>query len=367
MEKYMPNTTMHSPVLLFGTELKNRFVLAPLTRGRATQSRVPNQIMGDYYEQRATAGLVIAEATVISEEGIGWVDSPGIYTDEMVAGWKSIVERVHAKNSKMVLQLWHCGRSSHSDFHNGELPFSASAIKIPNDQIHTQHGKKDYETPRAMNKDDIANTVDDFRKAAVNAKAAGFDGVEIHAANGYLINQFLDGVSNQREDEYGGSIENRMRFLREVLTAVQDVYPSSAIGVRLSPNGVFNAMGCNDYNELYIAAINYLNEQGVGYLHVMDGLAFGFHERGEPMTLADVRPLFDNTIIGNCGYDYAAANAAVANNKADMIAFGRPFITNPDLPERYKNDWPLTPYADVTHWYGGAAEGYSDYTTYSPS
>jgi N-ethylmaleimide reductase len=174
-------------------------------------------------------------------------------------------------------------------------------------------------------------------------------------------------VSNQREDEYGGSIENRMRFLREALAAVQEVYPSDAIGVRLSPNGVFNAMGCNDYNELYITAIKYLNEQGIGYLHVMDGLAFGFHELGEPMTLADVRPLFDNTIIGNCGYDYAAANEAVANNKADMIAFGRPFITNPDLPERYKNDWPLTPYADVTHWYGGAAEGYSDYTNYSPS
>lgn len=363
----MSNITMHSPVTLFGSELKNRFVLAPLTRGRATESRVPNHIMGDYYEQRATAGLVITEATVISEEGIGWIDSPGIYTEEMVAGWKSIVDRVHAQGSKIVLQLWHCGRASHSDFHNGALPFSASAIGIENDHIHTPKGKKAYETPKAMTKEDIANTMNDFRQAAINAKAAGFDGIEVHAANGYLINQFLDGVSNQRDDEYGGSIENRMRFLKEALAAVQEVFPADKIGVRLSPNGVFNAMGCDDYKELYTAVVKELNQQSIGYLHLMDGLAFGFHERGEPMTLADFRPLFDNTIIGNCGYTIEAANEAVGNKQADMIAFGRPYITNPDLPERYKNNWPLTPFEDMTHWYGGGAEGYTDYPNYTAS
>lgn len=358
------STTMYSPVTLFGSELKNRFVLAPLTRGRATATRVPNDIMGDYYEQRATAGLVITEATVISEQGIGWVDSPGIYTDAMIAGWKSIVDRVHAKNSKIVLQLWHCGRASHSDFHDGELPLSASAIKIPQDHIHTPLGKKDYETPKAMSKEEIASTVNDFRQAAINAKAAGFDGLEVHAANGYLINQFLDGESNQREDEYGGSIENRMRFLKEVLAAVQETYPSSNIGVRLSPNGVFNAMGCDDYKALYTAVVKELNTQGIGYLHLMDGLAFGFHERGEAMTLADFRPLFDNIIIGNCGYTYEAATAAVGAKQADMIAFGRPYISNPDLPERYKNNWPLAAFDDMTYWYGGGAQGYSDYPVY---
>jgi N-ethylmaleimide reductase len=323
--------------------------------------------MGDYYEQRATAGLVITEATVISEEGIGWIDSPGIYTEEMVAGWKSIVDRVHSQGSKIVLQLWHCGRASHSDFHNGELPFSASAVGIENDHIHTPKGKKAYETPKAMTKEDIANTMNDFKQAALNAKAAGFDGLEVHAANGYLINQFLDGVSNQRDDEYGGSIENRMRFLKEALAAVQEVFPADKIGVRLSPNGVFNAMGCDDYKELYTAVVKELNQQGIGYLHLMDGLAFGFHERGEPMTLADFRPLFDNTIVGNCGYTIEAANEAVGDKQADMIAFGRPYITNPDLPERYKNNWTLTPFEDMTHWYGGGAEGYTDYPNYTAS
>jgi N-ethylmaleimide reductase len=360
----MSTTDLFSPLSLFGASLKNRFVLAPLTRGRAGESRVPNSIMGDYYEQRATAGLVITEATVISQEGIGWVDSPGIYNQDMVDGWKAIVDRVHAKGSKIVLQLWHCGRASHSDFHNGEKPFSASAIKIENDQIHTPKGKKDYEVPRAMSKEDIARTVADFKKAAQNAKAAGFDGVEVHAANGYLLNQFLDGESNQRDDEYGGSIENRMRFLIESLEAVKEVYPSDAIGVRLSPNGVFNTMGSDDYRALYTAVAKELNAHKLGYVHIMDGLAFGFHERGEPMTLADFRPLFDGAIIGNCGYTYDTATKAVSSQQADMIAFGRPYITNPDLPERYKNDWPLAAYDDPEKWYGGGAKGYSDYPSY---
>jgi N-ethylmaleimide reductase len=360
----MSATDLFTPVQLFEHVLKNRFVLAPLTRGRAGKTRIPNSIMGDYYEQRATAGLVIVEATVISEEGIGWVDSPGIYTDDMVEGWKKIVDRVHAKNSKIVLQMWHCGRASHSDFHHGEKPLSASAIKIDNDQIHTPESKKYYEVPKAMSKDDIARTMADFKNAAIKAKAAGFDGVEIHAANGYLINQFLDGVSNQRDDEYGGSIENRMRFLKEALAAVKEVYPAESIGVRISPNGVFNAMGCDDYQDLYTAVVKYLNQQQLGYLHIMDGLAFGFHERGEPMTLNDFRPLFDNVIIGNCGYTFESATQAITSKQADMIAFGRPYISNPDLPARYQHSLPLSAYDDVTHWYGGGVEGYSDYPAY---
>jgi N-ethylmaleimide reductase len=349
---------------LFKAELKNRFVLAPLTRGRATETRIPNRIMGDYYEQRATAGLVITEATVISEQGIGWVDSPGIYTQEMVAGWKQIVDRVHNKDSKIVLQLWHCGRSSHSDFHHGELPFSASDVAINGDGIHTPKGKKSYEAPRPMSKEDIQRTVSDFKQAAINAKQAGFDGVEVHAANGYLINQFLDTKSNKRDDEYGGSIENRIRFLFEVLAAVKDVFDASQIGVRLSPNGVFNDMGCPDYRELYTTVINRLNEQQLGFLHVMDGLAFGFHELGEPMTLDDIRPLFKQTIIGNCGYTYESGSQAVAKDQADLIAFGRPYISNPDLPDRYKNGWQVAPFDDASQWYGGGKEGYSDYPSF---
>ena len=360
----MSKNDLFTPVQLFNHELKNRFVLAPLTRGRSGNTRVPNNIMGDYYEQRSTAGLVIVEATLISEEGTGWVDSPGIYTDEMAAGWKTIVDRVHAKNSKAVLQMWHCGRASHSDFHNGKKPLSASAIKIDNDHIHTPESKKPYEVPQAMLKDDIARTMADFKHAAIKAKEAGFDGVEVHAANGYLINQFLDGVSNQRDDEYGGSIENRMRFLKEALAAVLEIFPAESVGVRISPNGVFNSMGCDDYQALYIEVVKYLNQQQIGYLHIMDGLAFGFHKRGEPMTLSDFRPLFDQVIIGNCGYDFETATQAITSGQADMVAFGRPYISNPDLPTRYQHGLPLAAHTDVTHWYGGGAEGYSDYPAY---
>jgi N-ethylmaleimide reductase len=307
-----------------------------------------------------SAEWVIVEATVISEEGTGWVNSPGIYTDELVTGWKTIVDKVHAKNSKVVLQMWHCGRASHRDFHHGENPLSASAIKIDNDQIHTPKTKKHYEEPEAMSKNDIIRTIADFKNAAINAKAAGFDGVEIYAANGYLINQFLDGVSNQRDDEYGVSIENKMRFLKEALAAVKEVYSAESIGVRISPNGVFNTMGCNDYQVLYTEVVKYLNQQQLGYLHIMDGLEFGFHEREGPMTLNDFRPFFDNIIIGNCGYNFESATQAITSKQADMIAFGRPYISNPDLPARSQHGWSLASHDDVTDWYWGGVEGYCD-------
>ncbi|MBF7072268.1 alkene reductase [Glaciecola sp. MH2013] len=360
----MTATNLYSTTPLFNKTLKNRFVLAPLTRGRAGSERVPNQIMGDYYEQRASAGLIITEATHISKEAIGWIDSPGIYNNKQVAGWKAVVDRVHAAQSTIMLQLWHMGRASHSDFHDGDLPLSASAIKIEGDQIHTPYGKKDFEVPREMSIDDIKRTVADYKKAAENAKDAGFDGVEIHAANGYLINQFLDGESNKRTDEYGGSIDNRLRFLKEIVSAIKEVFDAANIGVRISPNGVYNSMGCDDYRELFSELTRYLESEKIGVLHVMDGLAFGFHERGEPMTLGDFRSLFSGKIIGNCGYTFESATSAVATKQADMIAFGRPYITNPDLPQRYKNDWPLTPFDDMSHWYGGGAEGYSDYPAF---
>ncbi|MDM7861790.1 alkene reductase [Alteromonas sp. ASW11-36] len=360
----MSQTTLFDSLAFAGDNLKNRFVLAPLTRGRAGPTRVPNALMAEYYSQRSTAGLLITEATTVSAQGNGWVNSPGIYTTEMRDGWRAITDAVHAKGSKMILQMWHCGRASHSDFHAGELPLSASAVKLEGDQIHTPEGKKDYEVPRPMTIDDIDRTVDDYRRAAQYAMEAGFDGVEIHAANGYLINQFLDGRSNQRDDEYGGSIENRMRLLKRVVEAVLTVWSPDKVGARISPNGVFNDMGCDDYQALFTAVAKTLNSYKLGYLHVMDGLAFGFHERGEPMTLSDFRPLFDGLIIGNCGYSQETAETALASGQADLIAFGRPYISNPDLPQRMANDWPLAPADDMTYWYTDGAKGYTDYPTY---
>ncbi|MEJ2529376.1 MAG: alkene reductase [Gammaproteobacteria bacterium] len=346
--------------------LKNRIALAPMTRGRAGKERVPGDLMAEYYFQRSGAGLLITEATVVSKQGIGWIDSPGIFTDAMVAGWKTVTERIKPTGAHIFLQLWHCGRASHSDFHDGKLPVSASAVKLNGDHIHTPLGSKPYETPRPLTLDEIKATVNDYRKAAENAKAAGFSGVEVHGANGYLINQFLDASTNQRDDQYGGSLENRFRFFKEVLEAVLEVWPAERVGARISPNGVFNDMGCDDYRELFLYVTKEINKLNLGYLHIMDGLAFGFHGKGEPMTLAEFRPLFQGAIIGNCGYTKESAEERIAEGNADIIAIGRPFITNPDLPERYRNNWPLNPAEDMSLWYTPGPEGYTDYAPYKP-
>jgi N-ethylmaleimide reductase len=282
----------------------------------------------------------------------------------MVEGWQIVTQKLKPTGTPIFLQLWHCGRASHSDFHNGELPVSASAVKLNGDQIHSPLGKKDYETPRALTADEIKGTVDDYRTAAVNAKVAGFSGVEVHSANGYLINQFLDSKTNLRADQYGGSLENKYRFLQEVMAAVLDVWPSNRVGIRLSPNGVFNDMGSPDFRETFLYTIKELNKLGLAYVHIMDGLAFGFHEQGEPMTLAEFRDEYDGIIMGNCGYTKESAEERLAAGYADLAAFGRPFISNPDLPERLKNDWPLEPAEDMTFWYTPGAKGYTDYAPY---
>lgn len=360
----MTQEQVFTPLQLGDLELKNRIVMAPMTRGRAGETRIPNDLMADYYLQRSSAGLIVTEATVISAEGNGWVGSPGIYTDEMVAGWRKITAKVHQAGTPLFLQLWHCGRASHSDFHNGNLPLSASAVKLNGDGVHTPCGKKEYETPRAMTLENIKNTMADYRTAAGNAKEAGFAGVELHAANGYLINQFLDAKTNLRQDEYGGSLENRFRFLQEALDTILEIWPSKQVGVRLSPNGVFNDMGSPDYRELYLYVIRELSKLDLGYVHIMDGLAFGFHELGDPMTLAEFRSEYDGIIMGNCGYSKENAEQRLAEGVADLAAFGRPFITNPDLPERLQNTWPLTPYDDMSLWYTPGSEGYTDYPKY---
>lgn len=354
-------TDLYNPLQMGDLTLKNRIAMAPMTRGRAGDSRVPNDLMAEYYFQRASAGLLITEATVISEEGIGWIGSPGIYTDEMVEGWKKVTQKLSKTGTPVFLQLWHCGRASHSDFHNGKLPVSASEVKLNGDEIHTPQGKKQYEIPHALTEDEIRATIQDYRQAAVNAKLAGFAGIEVHAANGYLINQFLDSKTNLREDRYGGSLENRFRFLAEVLQTVLEVWPAQQVGVRLSPNGVFNDMGSPDFRETFLYVAAQLDKYNLGYLHVMDGLGFGFHEQGEPMKLSEFRTVYNGLIMGNCGYTKEDAAARLENNEADLVAFGRPYISNPDLVERLQNDWPLEPFDDMSFWYTPGSKGYTDY------
>jgi N-ethylmaleimide reductase len=353
------------PFRLHDLELRNRVVMAPLTRSRSGPDRVPNTTMAEYYAQRSSAGLIVSEATTISPQANGWLESPGIYTDAMEAGWRLITDTVHARGARIFLQLWHMGRASHSDFHGGRPPVSASAVRISGDGIHTPVGKQPYETPRSLETHEVAAVVADYAAAAARARAAGFDGVEIHAANGYLIDQFLQSKTNLRTDDYGGSIEKRCRFLMDLVTAVSKVWPSRRVGVRISPNGVFNDMGSPNYREQFLHAAAALDRLDLGYLHVVDGLAFGFHKLGEPMTLADFRGVFRGPIVGNCGYTLENAEAAVQEGLADLIAFGRPFISNPDLVERFANGWPLAPMASMTDWYSPTgAKGYTDFPTH---
>ena len=357
-----------TPVELRDQTLPNRVVLAPMTRARAGTNRVPTEVMAEYYTQRAGAGLLITEATTISRQANGWNESPGIYTDQMQAGWQHVVDSVHHAGAKIFMQLWHCGRASHPSFHGGDKHVAPSAIKIDAEYIHTPEGKQPHETPRALDQSELPGIVEDYRVAAQRAKAAGFDGIEVHSANGYLLDTFLQSKTNHRNDDYGGSIENRYRLLGEVVSAVATVFPSTRIGVRLSPNGNFNDMGSPDYREQFLHVADQLNQLDLAYLHVMDGLAFGFHELGDPMTLAEFREHFAGPLIGNCGYDQASAEAAIVSGDADMIAIGRPFISNPDLVARFQNDWPLNPEAEVSDWYTPAGRsGYTDFPTYDAS
>lgn len=362
----MSNQSLFQPFSMHDLELANRIALAPMTRARAGEERIPNSMMAEYYRQRSSAGLVITEATTISKSANGWNESPGIYTDEMVEGWKLTTEAIHQAGGVAFLQLWHCGRASHSSFHDGELSVAPSAIKIEGDYIHTPSGKQPHETPRALETQEISSIVEDYRQAAMRARDAGFDGVEVHSANGYLLDTFLQSKTNQRQDDYGGSVENRFRLLREVLEAVTTVWPANRVGVRLSPNGAFNDMGSPDFREQFTYAGTELDQFGLAYLHVMDGLAFGFHELGEPMTLAEFRQVFTGPLMGNCGYTKETAESAIEAGDADLISFGRPFISNPDLVERFQNNWPLADDAEVSDWYSPTGEkGYTDFPVYA--
>jgi len=363
--KHADDGALSTPFPLRDLLLKNRVVMSPLTRSRAGTERLANALMAEYYSQRASAGLIITEAAVISKQGIGWLNSPGIYSNEQAEAWKQVVAAVHAKGAPIFLQLWHCGRASHSSFHKIEgLPVAPSAIKLEGDDIHTPIGKQAHETPRALETGEIPSIVEDFRRAAQRARRAGFDGVEIHAANGYLIDQFLQSRTNQRSDRYGGTVENRFQFLDEVVQAILTVWPAGRVGVHLSPNGNFNDMGSPDFRETFLYAATRLSGYELGYLHVVDGLAFGFHDLGPAMTLAEFRSAFTGPLIGNCGYTQETAEAAIRNRQADLISFGRPYISNPDLVERFGHGWPLNPSTDMSTWYTFDRVGYTDFPPY---
>jgi len=357
---------MFTPVNLGAIELKNRLVMAPLTRMRAVAGDVPNPLAKTYYAQRASAGLIITEATQISPIGMGYPATPGIYSAEQTAAWKDIVGAVHAKGGAIVAQLWHVGRISHSSLHPEQgLPEAPSAIAPAGQTYGADWKLHHYETPKAMTSEDIARLLKDYELAANNAKAAGFDGVEIHAANGYLLDQFLQDKTNQRTDQYGGSVENRLRLLGEVIEVVAQAFPSDRIGVRLSPYGSFNDIGDSDPVALFGAAIKKLNACNLAYVHMIEprSTSAGGNDQinqNAPITSEMFRKSYVGKFISAGGYDQAMGEKVLEEGLADAVAYGRLYISNPDLAERFKQNAPLNPYNRAT-FYGGAELGYTDY------
>eukprot|EP00121_Abeoforma_whisleri_P013563 Awhi_evm1s12514 len=366
------NSSLYQPLRIGDFTVANRVVMAPLTRSRATIDHIPTEIMTKYYRQRSSSGLIISEATNINQEAVGWYKSPGIWSEEQVQAWKPITEAVHSKGGRIVCQLWHTGRRGHSVL--SKMPVvSASPIALSG-HVHGPYGSHlEAEVPRALNEQEIKATVKDYGIAAKNAIEAGFDGVEIHGANGYLIDQFLQSCSNQREDKYGGSVENRLRFLEEVIDEVIRNIPKEKVGVRLSPHGNSGDMGSSDNVEQFNAAITLATQKGLSFIHLMDGVFFEKTDKIPPFTLAQTRAVADKVeredrivIIGNSGYDKAKAEARVAEGDAEMIAFGTLFISNPDLYERLAYDLEIAPVCDMKYWFfpieGETEElGYTDF------
>ncbi len=349
---------LFTPVQLGRTELANRIVMAPLTRNRAAMpGNLPQDINVTYYAQRAGAGLIITEATPISPMAHGYPALPGIHTDAQVAGWRKVVEAVHARGGKIYLQLWHVGRISHPSLLPGNaLPVAPSAIR-PAGQAFTYAGLQDFVTPRALETDEISGIVEEYRQAAAHALAAGFDGVEVHAANGYLLDQFLRDGTNRRRDQYGGSIANRTRLLTEVTAAVSKVWGADRVGVRISPVNGFNDMRDSSPQALFNHVAETLGLFNLAYLHVVET---GMTGDAPPFDFTGLRRAWRGNYMANGGYDKARGNAAIASGHADCVAFGVPFIANPDLVERFRRDAPLNE-ADPNTFYGGGEQGYIDY------
>jgi len=358
---------LFSPIRIGAIDLSHRVVLAPLTRMRADlPGNVPNDLMARYYRQRASeGGLLLTEATFISPAGNGGFASPGISTDEQVEGWRKIVEAVHAKGAKIFLQLWHVGRQSHVDLQpNGQPPIAPSAIQAEVRAL-LPSGPAIGSMPRAIELSEIPSLVGEYRRGAERAKAAGFDGVEVHGANGYLIDQFLQDNSNRRTDAYGGSVENRARFLLDVVEAVTSVWGGDRVGVRIGPSNKFGGMGDSTPDVTFPYIARALARFGLAYLHVIEPRVTGnvSDDDKPPVAAGLLRPLFGGPVIASGGFDAAGAEAILKKGDADLVAFGRHFLANPDLPERLRRNLPLNPYDRTTFYYGGT-KGYADYPAY---
>ncbi len=348
-----------SPISVGTLNLDNRIFMAPLTRCRAVQDNRPNELMAQYYAQRASAGLIISEATQISAMGIGYPCTPGIHNPDQIEGWKKVTEAVHNKGGHIFLQLWHVGRISHPDFLNGETPIAPSAIQ-PSGEVYTFEGMKPYVTPRSISEEEISGVVQQYKQAAINAIEAGFDGVEVHGANGYLIDQFLRDGTNVREDSYGGNIQKRARFLFEVLESVCGAIGSDKVGLRLSPSGTFNDMTDSNPKEHFSYIAQELNTFNLAYLHIVDALEGDIRHGANVVDLAVLRNAYKGVLVTNGAYTQDRGNHAIENNLADAVSFGELFIANPDLPERFKSHAPLQK-PDPNTYYTQDAVGYLDY------
>ena len=355
----MPNPSLFDPIALGAIDAPNRMLMAPLTRGRATREHVPTPLMADYYRQRASAGLIISEATGISRQGLGWAYAPGIWSPEQIEGWKPVTAAVHGAGGRMVCQLWHMGRLVHPDF-AGERPVSSSATTAPG-EVRTYSGKKPYAEARPLDAEEIPGILEDYRAAARNAIAAGFDGVQLHAANGYLIDQFLRDNANFRTDGYGGGVANRIRLLEEVAQALVDTVGAERVGVRLSPNGESQCVNDGDPHALFPAAAGGLDRIGVAWLELREPYPGGTRGLPDVAPVAPaIRAAFHRPLVLNSDYDGPRGQAALDAGDADAIAFGRAFLANPDLPDRIRDRLPLNAVAEATLYTRGA-EGYTDY------
>jgi len=354
--------TLFSPVQVGPLTLPNRIVMAPMTRNRAGPGNAPTELNTIYYAQRAGAGLIVTEGSQVSPQGLGYPGTPGIYSPEQVAGWKLVTEAVHAKGGHIFLQLWHVGRISHPSLQPaGALPVAPSALR-PEGKLWAGTGMVPFETPRALETDEIPGIVESFRAGAANARAAGFDGVEIHGANGYLLDQFLRDKTNRRTDRYGGSLENRARLVIEVTEAVASVWGADRVGIRFSPTHPFNDMGDSNPAATFGYVVTQLARLGLGYLHIVEPAPNDPVPAGAHPDVRLFRPLWPGPLIANRGYDLARGNALLAEGAADLVSFAALYLANPDLPERLANNGPFNP-PDRKTFYGGGAAGYTDYPT----